>query len=375
MSLLLEYHLIQSFVPSNLNRDDTGSPKDAIFGGYRRARVSSQSWKRAMRKMFNGLDLAVENIGIRTKKLKSMLVERLSGMGGEDEIEKKVEAALAAAGLKLEEDGKTQYLLFLGEREVASFAELVRQQWDLIPTGTEKKGKKESKSELPKELVSKAKGILNGGKAVDVALFGRMLADMPEANQDAACQVAHALSTHRVEREFDYFTAVDDMGTADESGAGMIGYTEFNSATFYRYAALDVNKLVSNLQQDRELALSGIEAFTKAMVLSIPSGKQNSFAAHNPPSFVGICLKRGIPISLANAFENPVRPTADASLSEQSVRELSGYDKKVSHVYGSSQDKWVYLDLTSIWDRGEKVSSLSELVWKVRSLIESELQE
>jgi CRISPR-associated protein Cas7/Cse4/CasC subtype I-E len=98
---------------------------------------------------------------------------------------------------------------------------------------------------------------------VDVALFGRMLADLPSVNQDAACQVAHAISTHRVEREFDYFTAVDDKGDADETGAGMIGQVEFNSATLYRYAVLDLHKLLANLQGDRELALSAVAAFTR----------------------------------------------------------------------------------------------------------------
>lgn len=110
--------------------------------------------------------------------------------------------------------------------------------------------------------------MLDGEKAVDIALFGRMLADLPVANQNAACQVAHAISTHRVEREFDYFTAVDDRSGDDETGVGMIGQVEFNSATFYRYAVLDLNKLHENLQGDGDLVLCAVETFAKAMALA-----------------------------------------------------------------------------------------------------------
>ncbi|MEN1450714.1 type I-E CRISPR-associated protein Cas7/Cse4/CasC, partial [Pseudomonas aeruginosa] len=157
----------------------------------------------------------------------------------------------------------------------------------------------EAKANVPTEVIKQARALLDGGKAVDVALFGRMLADLPEVNQDAACQVAHAISTHRVEREFDYFTAVDDRGGPDESGAGMIGQVEFNSATLYRYAVVDLRKLLGNLQNDGELVLSALEAFTQAMVRAIPSGKQNTFAAHNLPAFVGVCLRHAGPLNLA----------------------------------------------------------------------------
>lgn len=224
MSLFLEFHLIQNFAPSNLNRDDTGAPKDAIFGGQRRARISSQCFKRAVRLAAGEHELLPQaNRGIRTKKLKMLLLERLVGRDVE-EASAKIEVALAAAGLKLKDDGKTEYLLFLGEGEVADFAALIEQHWDELLIGGDKKSKKDAKASLPAEIVKKAKKLLDGGKAVDVALFGRMLADLPSVNRDAACQVAHAISTHRVEREFDYFTAVDDKGDTDETGAGMIGH-------------------------------------------------------------------------------------------------------------------------------------------------------
>lgn len=376
MTLFLEYHVIQNFAPSNLNRDDTGAPKDAIFGGQRRARVSSQCFKRAIRLAASEHELIpAAHRGIRTKKLKGLLLERLTGRDLE-EASVKIELALAAAGLKLKDDGKTEYLLFLGENEVESFARLIEQHWDELSASGDKKNKKDAKASLPGEIVRKAKHLLDGGKAVDVALFGRMLADLPAANQHAACQVAHAISTHRVEREFDYFTAVDDKGDEDETGAGMIGQVEFNSATFYRYAAIDVNKLRSNLQDDRELALSAIDAFTQALVRAIPSGKQNSFAAHNPPTFVGLCLRQRSPLNLANAFEKPVRPRHDKAITVQSVEELATHEGQLAAVYGDIRDQWGYLDLSAAWpeEKGQRANNLAELVGWARAQVAAQLE-
>lgn len=301
------------------------------------------------------------------------MLERLAGRD-QEEAAGKIEVALAAAGLKLKDDGKTEYLLFLGEREIAGFAALIEAHWDalIIPAVGEKKGKKESKAAIPTELAKQAKALLDGGKAVDVALFGRMLADLPQVNQDAACQVAHAISTHRVERDFDYFTAVDDVGGPDETGAGMIGQVEFNSATFYRYAALDVSKLLNNLQEDKELTASAIEALIQAMVRAIPTGKQNSFAAHNLPEFIGVSLRKS-PLNLANAFERPIQPRHDKSLTEQSVAALADYERKLAPVYGDAGDRWAHIDLTGKWqlDNSLSRSSVSDLAAWVRDAVET----
>lgn len=371
MSLFVEYHIIQNFVPSNLNRDDTGAPKDALFGGHRRARVSSQCFKRAVRLQTPETDaITRSDRGVRTKKLLKLTLDQLERAPygrARGEAEPRVVAALAAAGLQLDDKGKTQYLLFLGQREIDGFVELVHAHWDeLAPPAVaddKKKSKKEAKADAPEAVKKQAKGLLDGGKAVDVALFGRMLADMPGANQDAACQVAHALSTHRVEREFDYFTAVDDEGDDDETGAGMIGQIEFNSATFYRYAVLDAAKLVENLQGDRDLALAGIAAFTEALARAIPTGKQNTFAAHNPPSFVGVVLRHGSPFNLANAFEKPVWPDRASSLTAQSVEALAEHEQKVAGCYGDARDAWAVLDLSGAWPAalGQPMRSLAAL--------------
>ncbi|MBN8486780.1 MAG: type I-E CRISPR-associated protein Cas7/Cse4/CasC [Burkholderiales bacterium] len=370
MSLFLEFHLIQNFAPSNLNRDDTGAPKDALFGGQRRARVSSQCFKRAVRLASHELELLpAVNRGVRTKKLKDLLVSKLVGRPA-DEAAAKIESVLASAGLKLKDDGKTEYLLFLGEGEVSALAALIDQHWDDVVVSTEKKSKKDAKAGAPADLGKKVKALMDGGKAVDVALFGRMLADLPQVNQDAACQVAHAISTHRVEREFDYFTAVDDKGDEDETGAGMIGQVEFNSATFYRYAVLDLNKLLGNLQEDRELALSAVQAFALAMARAVPSGKQNSFAAHNPPEFLGVCLRHAAPMNLANAFEKPVAPRRDTSLSAQSIEALANYEGKLAAVYGDARDQWLTLDLSGHWPqaRGQAHATLQDLATAVQAL-------
>ena len=372
-------NFIQNFVPSNLNRDDTGAPKDALFGGYRRARVSSQCFKRAIRLATHDQAVIEQQFqGVRTKKLKDLLEKSLEKHGRSDAASR-IEVALSAAGLELKNDGKTQCLLFLGNAEVASFAELIHEHWDelgnALPNG-EKKGKKESKANAPMAVVKRARALLNGGKAVDVALFGRMLADLPEVNQDAACQVAHAISTHRVEREFDYFTAVDDIGSPDETGAGMIGQVEFNSATFYRYALIDARKLLANLQDDKALALAAIEAFAQSMARAVPTGKQNTFAAHNLPSFVGVSLRRGAPLNLANAFETPILPRQDQALTSLSVKALAAHEAELAAAYADERDEWGYLDLTGSWpeDRGASLASLNALAAWVRQQAEAQLE-
>lgn len=375
MALFVELHLIQNFAPSNLNRDDTGAPKNAIFGGQRRTRVSSQCFKRAMRLYCRDQQLIPpEYRALRTKRLQALLLERLADRDQEEAIGK-IEVALAAAGLKLKDGGKTEYLLFLGEREIAGFAALIEDHWEVLvlPATGEKKSKKESKAAIPAELAKQAKALLDGGKAVDVALFGRMLADLPQVNQDAACQVAHAISTHRVERDFDYFTAVDDVSGPDETGAGMIGQIEFNSATFYRYALLDVSKLLKNLQGDKALTASAIEALIQSMVRAVPSGKQNSFAAHNLPEFIGVSLRQS-PLNLANAFERPIQPRHDKSLTEQSVAALSEYACKLAPVYGDSGDRWAHIDLTGGWALAHSQAhrSVSDLATWVRDAVEAQ---
>ena len=372
MPPFIEIHIIQNIAPSNLNRDDTGAPKDAIFGGFRRARLSSQAQKRPVRRFFRESRLiAPQHLGLRTKKVMARLSEMLLTRGREAP-DNAIRQALAAIHMKLDDKGEAQYLLFLAEDELARFADLIDRHWDALNIEADgKKSKKDAKSTLPKEVIAEASRILDGGRAADIALFGRMLADLPGANQDAACQVAHSISTHAVERQFDYFTAVDDLATPEESGAAMIDNVEFNSATHYRYAALDPLKLLANLQGDEELALASVRAFIEAFARTLPSGKQNSFAAQNPPAFIGVVLRQTMPINHANAFEQPVFPQRDRALSALSVERLAHQEKTLAQAYGE-EGPWAVLDLTGAWDAGGtavvKLADLAE--WAARQAAE-----
>jgi CRISPR system Cascade subunit CasC len=195
--------------------------------------------------------------------------------------------------------------------------------------------KKEAKAALPKEFAAAMSQALNGHAAADVALFGRMLADLPERNRDAAAQVAHALSTNAVSAEFDFFTAVDDLKTASEdAGAGMLGTIEFNSPCYYRYANVDVDELRENLDHDIELVQAALRAFLQAAVEAIPTGKQNTFAAHNLPSLVMTVVRERGPRSMANAFVRPIAPRGDGDLISASIAALDDYWGRISAMYG-----------------------------------------
>lgn len=377
MKTLIEIHALQNFAPSNLNRDDTGAPKDALFGGTRRARVSSQCLKRAVRQHFTGLVeqhvLTSNDVALRTKRMLDAITKSLVEKGHpEAEATKKTRQALAAIELSVKEDGKSEYLLFLGQREIASIASTIDEKWNSItaadapPTEGKKAGKakKQAAQTADPELKKALDKVFDGGKAVDVALFGRMLADMPEKNQNAACQVAHAISTHAVEREFDFYTAVDDLKPEDTAGADMMGTVEFNSACFYRYAMVDWEKLVQNLQGDKELAEKGLQAFLEGFVVAEPTGKQNTFAAHNPPEFVAVSVRHNIaPRNLANAFETAIRVRKDESITKESATKLVGKAKMLALAFGESGETFV-LNLvdTDLNGFGSKVDSLGNLL-------------
>lgn len=375
MKTLIEIHVLQNFAPSNLNRDDTGAPKDAFFGGTRRARVSSQCDKRAIRQFFDekvreGV-FSADELAVRTKRVYQAIVGALAGKRDPAETLAKAEIALSYIKLKAAEGGKTQYLLFLGRREIAALAEIIDQFWDQIVAAEEGdaekpkgKAKKAAANSAPKEVKARIEAAFNGGKAVDVALFGRMLADMPEKNQNAACQVAHAISTHAVEREFDFYTAVDDLKPEDTAGADMMGTVEFNSACYYRYAVVDWAKLADNLQGDAELAAKGLRAFLQGFVVAEPSGKQNTFAAHNPPEFVAVTVCHdGAPRNLANAFETAVRARTGESLTRKSAEELAKKGNALEKAYPRKAQTFVLnlagVDLSGF---GQAKDSLDEVL-------------
>ncbi len=354
--MILELHIIQNFAPSNLNRNDTGAPKDCIFGGSRRARISSQCFKRAMREYFKDNFTAQGNLAERSTRLVEEIASHLEMAGREKEESKKiVETALSGIGLKMsaKDATKTQYLIFMGREEIKKVAEVCLNNYDALLAVTPKATvegeaksakavKRDAKDAVPTEISKALQKVLDGGKAADLALFGRMLADLPDKNRDASSQVAHAISTHKTGIEFDFYTAVDDLKPEDTAGADMLGTIEFNSACFYRYANVNVEKLQENLQGDEELTRVTVEAYIRAAVEAIPTGKQNSFATHEKPSFVLAVIGDAGKCSLANAFVKPTKDSPDTDLVSASVAALERHWKKLADGYGDNSTKFVF---------------------------------
>ena len=363
----IELHIIQNFAPSCLNRDDTGSPKDCEFGGYRRARISSQCFKRAIRQTFAERELVPkENLGIRTRLLIESIADVLAQRGRDHAAG--VQAAKAAlASIKLvakasdAEDGpvRTQYLLYVPRRIVERSADIVEHNWQSLTAATAGPADDDTaKKTTKKKKAKKAQGGGLGGDALkelaqlyddssmtpDIALFGRMIADNADFNVNAAVQVAHAISTHRIAMEFDFYTAVDDLQTSGETGAGMMGTTQFSAPCLYRFAVLNTEELTSNLVDDLSdpdrgavdsLARRTTQAFLRGAIEAIPTGKQNSMAAHNLPAFVlAVVRSGGATMSLANAFVEPVRAGHDGDLVKKSVVALDAHLGNAMRMYG-----------------------------------------
>ncbi|WP_100447759.1 type I-E CRISPR-associated protein Cas7/Cse4/CasC [Glycomyces xiaoerkulensis] len=344
---LIDVHVLQTVPPSNLNRDDTGSPKTAYYGGVRRARVSSQAWKRAMRVAFRA-QLDQSDLGLRTKQILEVLEERIASLdpGLSDRAEAVAKKALEAAGLKVKapkKDAKeeSEYLVFLSNRQYDRLAEAAIE--------AENSGQK---------LAGKAaKEIVNNDHSIDIALFGRMIADAPDVNIDACCQVAHAISVHAVEPEFDYFTAVDDRKEEDdETGAAMIGTVEFNSSTLYRYATIDADRL-GEMLGGADATGRAVETAVRAFVTSMPSGKQNTFANRTLPDAVLLTVRDTQPVNLVGAFESPA-DEKDGRL-ESAVRMLAAQAEAVDGAFGTTP--------VAAWSVcvGERTMRLAELAESV----------
>ncbi len=304
--LYIDFHVLQTVPPSCVNRDDTGAPKTAVYGGTTRARVSSQAWKRAIRMMFVER-LPEEQVGKRTKDVLGLLAKTIAAQDASVNAEKLARDTLKEAGLtgKGKDEDKTSALFFISQAQLEALAKLAI-------AGEKNK--------------DKLKAAFNAAPALDIALFGRMVASDPELNMDAACQGAHAISTHTVHNEYDYFTAVDDCAPEDNAGAGHLGTVEYNSATLYRYATLNVKELwEKGLDMDIPFA---VRAFAAAFIQAMPTGKQNTFANRTMPDFVYAVLRTDQPVNLAGAFEQPVPASAEGYV-RRSVERLTGYAGRV----------------------------------------------
>jgi CRISPR system Cascade subunit CasC len=364
---ILDIHILQNVPPSNINRDDTGTPKSAHFGGVRRARVSSQAWKRATRQAFNGL-LPPEELGVRTKKVAEALAERIVARNASLQpvaIDLAAAMLTAATGSKIEppkrkakaatDNGEdvsaapeSSYLMFLSRRQLDALAELA-----IAGSGPNGEVKVLQEHLKAKENKAQARQAVDTRHSVDIALFGRMVADAADLNVEAATQVAHAISVHKSDIESDYYTAVDDLSRDHESGAGMIGTIDFNSATLYRYAAVDIDELQRNLGlglRDDEEPTTPVEkavgAFLEAFITSLPTGKINTFGNHTLPSAVIVKLRDRWPISFAGAFEEPVPQGTGGGFLRAACNRLAAYVPEVEKQYDiTSEDNdgsWVF---------------------------------
>lgn len=331
--MFIDIYAVQNVPPSNINRDETGNPKTAQYGGVLRSRVSSQAWKRAMRNEFKDL-LAKDSLGVRTKNAVQLIVAAMVNERPDctDSAEEYAKSVLAATGVKIEAStragaasGKpvTQYLIFIANSEISKLAEIALKWLD------EGKDVQKTDADMKKEVSA----VFHGEQAVDIALFGRMLADAPDLNTDASAQVAHAISVDAIKPEYDYFTAVDDFTEDDNAGAAMIDSVGFNSSTLYRYATVNLNALneqLGNVQATAKAASVFVESFIRSM----PTGKQNSYANRTLPETCIVAFRENQPINAVSAFEQPVHPTQDLPVSAVASRELVKELRKIQDVYG-----------------------------------------
>lgn len=367
--MFIELHIIQNFAPSNLNRDESNSPKDCTFGGVRRARISSQCIKRAIRLHPAFFKATGVEQASRTRYLASAVSGLLQKEGKQKEDADIAAINLVAAilgGMDKKKSMQSNVLYFASKDEKEYLAKTILVNWDAILHADTKN---EALSTTVKEF---QKAFEKRTSAPDIAMFGRMLAADPKLNMEAACQVAHAISTHRVNMEFDFFTAVDDLQSGDESGAGMMGMIGFTAATFYRYASIDLEQLVKNLDGDRELAKKTIKGFLEASALAIPTGKQKCFAAQNPPSFLmAVVRKNGGTWSMANAFERPVTTFGEIGVVDASIAALDQYWEEVQSVFDSQA-----VPVAVMIGAGQKPKNLGAyLVANLNTLVEVVLSE
>lgn len=346
--IYLDIHAIQTVPPSNINRDDTGSPKTAQYGGARRSRVSSQSWKRAMRKYFYEHG-AGDNVGVRTLNLVDYVHTKILDLKPDLEAEKAKELAastLKGAGISLKDD-KARALFFLGDKQANNLAQAALD-------GVKKK----------KDLQE----ILRDNPAIDIALFGRMVADDPSLNEDASAQVAHAISTHGVQTEFDFYTAIDDLQAEDNAGAGMLGTIEYNSATLYRYANVAVHELNQQLG-DKQVVVNTLKLFVEAFANSMPTGKVNTFANQTLPQLILVSIRNNRPVNLVSAFEMPV--LADQGYVNESIDRLFAEERNVVKFVGEPVANYYLLASGQEVDtRIPSAESIDELLERVAFSLE-----
>lgn len=352
--MLIQIHILQNYAPSNLNRDDTGSPKDAVFGGVQRGRISSQCLKRSIRKsqVFEESFKDEGLLGDRTKQLPTLIQKELNSLTDDKEAIAAIVARVPEIGReskKKDKDqdegdepdeetvdegeskeaaGVTKQLIFIDQKtEVRPLAEKLLAIFKRVGA---KNWAKLKIPEITKDLDPSMP------RSIDIAMFGRMTTSQAFKNVQASAQVAHALSANALKTEFDYYTAMDDLKPDDTPGADMIGDVEFNSCTYYKYINVSWNGLLSNLGGEENVAIArrAILALLEAAATAHPSGKQNSFGAFSPADFVFVEVsERNLPVSYVNAFVLPVGGNNRQSLLDNSQKALSDYASRLTKAY------------------------------------------
>lgn len=339
MSRFIQLHLLTSYPPSNLNRDDLGRPKTAVVGGANRLRISSQSLKRAWRTSEIFESAVGDHKGTRTKRLGQEVFKRLSTKGVAEKDAKKWAAEIAACFGKLKKDS-------LDIEQLAHIAPIERTTVNALVDQLAG----ENRPPEPDELTLLRHNI----KAVDIALFGRMLASSPTYNIEAAAQVAHAITVHAAKVDDDYFTAVDDLNTLEkDAGAAHIGETGFSAGVFYLYLCINRDLLLENLQDDNKLANKTLAALLEAVAKVSPTGKQNSFASRAYASYILAEQGTQQPRSLAAAFLKPVQGLDQVS---DAIKALEIQRDHFDKVYGACSEKSKSLNVVT----GE--GSLEEMI-------------
>lgn len=329
MTTFIQLHLLTSYPPANLNRDDLGRPKTARMGGAERLRVSSQSLKRHWRTSDLFQEAVANHVGTRTKRLGVGVLDRLLAGGVKEKDAKEWAIRIAEVfGAPKKNSVEIEQLAHISPEEQQAVEELTDR---LI-----------SESRAPED--EELKLLRKKPAAVDVALFGRMLASAPEYNVEAACQVAHAITVHPVVIEDDYFTAVDDLNKDEDKGAAHIGETGFAAGLFYSYVCINRDQLVDNLRGDVDLADRAIAALTEAAIKVAPSGKQNSFGSRAYASYVLAEKGRQQPRSLSVAFLKPIHGRDQAG---EAVQCLESQVERFDQVYGACSDQRYVLDATA----------------------------
>ena len=357
MSDFLQLHLLTCYAPSNLNRDDLGRPKTAKMGGVDRLRISSQSLKRAWRTSDLFQEAMKGHVGTRTKRLGVEVFDKLIESGTKEKDAEKWSKAIADVFGKLKKSDENDVKAGL-EIEQLVHVSLEEKEGVMALADVLSKEEREPTADELKLLRKDA-------MAVDIALFGRMLASSPSYNVEAAAQVSHALTVNRVVVEDDYFTAVDDLNKHEEdAGSAHIGETGFGSGVFYTYICVNRTLLVENLGGDKELANRAIRSLTEAASQIAPTGKQNSYASRARALYAMAEKGSQQPRQLSAAF---LKPVDDEDMAAAAIKRLEALRDNMDKVYGKCADARYFINVVEPGkkEEGNTFAQLLEFVTKL----------